>query len=101
MAALARHGLASSATTLHGLAEPRRTATLLAMARHLDAVAIDDALDLFTLLMTTRLINPSRTASNNARREHRRPVGRRTVLLGRRTRAPHRRGRVAAPIPRR
>ena len=67
MAALARHGLASSATTLHGLAEPRRTATLLAMARHLDTVAIDDALDLFALLMTTRLINPARTASNNAR----------------------------------
>ncbi len=67
MAALARHGLVSSATTLHGLAEPRRTATLLAMARHLDTVAIDDALDLFALLMTTRLINPARTASNNAR----------------------------------
>lgn len=67
MAALARHGLASSATTLHDLAEPRRTATLLAMARRLDSVAIDDALDLFALLMTTRLINPARTASNNTR----------------------------------
>jgi len=33
------------------------------MTRHLDAVAIDDALDLFALLMATRLINPARSAS--------------------------------------
>ena len=43
MTALARYGLASTATALLGLAEPRRTATLLAMTRHLDAAAIDDA----------------------------------------------------------
>jgi len=65
--ALARHGLASKATALQELAEPRRTATLLAMTRHLDAVAIDDALDLFALLMATRLINPARTASATER----------------------------------
>jgi len=63
VAALARYGLASKAPTLQALAEPRRTATLLAMTRHLDAVAIDDALDLFALLMATRLINPARSAS--------------------------------------
>jgi len=65
--ALARSGLASKAPTLQALAEPRRTATLLAMTRHLDAVAIDDALDLFALLMATRLINPARTASATER----------------------------------
>lgn len=43
MTALARYGLASSATALFGLAEPRQTATLLAMTRQLDAAAIDDA----------------------------------------------------------
>lgn len=63
VAALARYGLASKAPILSGLAEPRRTATLLAMTRHLDAVAIDDALDLFALLMATKLINPARRAS--------------------------------------
>ena len=63
VAALARYGLASKAPTLQALAEPRRTATLLAMTRHLDAAAIDDALDLFALLMATRLINPARSAS--------------------------------------
>jgi len=63
VAALARYGLASKAPTLQALAEPRRTATLLAMTRHLDAVAIDDALDLFALLMANRLINPARSAS--------------------------------------
>ena len=67
MTALARYGLASTATALLGLAEPRRTATLLAMTRHLYAAAIDDALDLFALLMATRLINPARAASNTER----------------------------------
>jgi hypothetical protein len=67
VAALARYGLASKAPTLAALAEPRRTATLLAMARHLDAVAIDDALDLFALLMATKLINPARRASTAER----------------------------------
>src|ERR1035437_8206282 len=66
-AALARCGLASKDPTLQALTEPRRTATLLAVARHLDAVAIDDALDLFALLMVTRLINPARTASATER----------------------------------
>ena len=41
--------------------------TLLAMTRHLDAAAIDDALDLFALLMATRLINPARAGSNTER----------------------------------
>src|SRR5664280_1126778 len=63
VAALARFGLASKAPILAALAEPRRTATLLAITRHLDAVAIDDALDLFALLMATKLINPARRAS--------------------------------------
>ncbi|WP_035952069.1 Tn3 family transposase [Parafrankia sp. EUN1f] len=67
LASLARYGLASKAPSLAELAEPRRTATLLAVARHLDAVAVDDALDLFALLMATKLINPSRQASNAER----------------------------------
>jgi len=58
-----RFGLASKAPILAALAEPRRTATRLAITRHLDAVAIDDALDLFALLMATKLINPARRAS--------------------------------------
>jgi hypothetical protein len=67
MAALARYGLSSKAPTLAALAEPRRTATLLAATRHLEAVAIDEALDLFAMLMTTRMINPARQVSNNDR----------------------------------
>jgi len=51
-------GLASKAPTLEGLAEPRRTATPLAVARHLDAVATDDALDLFALLMHRGVDHP-------------------------------------------
>lgn len=67
LATLARYGLASKAPILSALAEPRRTATLLAVTRHLDAVAIDDALDLFALLMATKLINPARRASSAER----------------------------------
>ncbi len=64
---LARTGLGSKATALARMSEPRRTATLLAVARHLDAAAIDDALDLFGLLMTTRLLSPARRATAEAR----------------------------------
>ena len=64
---MARYGLSSKAPTWAALAEPRRTATLLAATRHLEAVAIDEALDLFAMLMTTRMINPARRVCNNDR----------------------------------
>lgn len=57
---MARYGFASKAPTLADLAEPRRTATLLAMVRELEAIAVDDTLDLLALLMVTKLINPAR-----------------------------------------
>jgi TnpA family transposase len=63
LAALARYGLAAKAPALRDLAEPRKTATLLATARHLEAAAVDDALDLFDVLMATRLISTARRAS--------------------------------------
>lgn len=66
LAALARYGLAAKAPQLAELAEPRQTATLLATARHLEA-AVDDALDLFDLLMATRIISPARRASREQR----------------------------------
>ncbi|NQU36573.1 MAG: Tn3 family transposase, partial [Actinobacteria bacterium] len=64
---LARYGLASKASSLADLAEPRRTATLLAMVRHLDAMAADESLDVFAELMSTRLINPARNTSDAQR----------------------------------
>lgn len=67
IAALARYGMASKAPLLKELTEPRRTATLLATARHLEAAAVDDALDLFDSLMATRLIGPARRATDKAR----------------------------------
>src|SRR3954452_15803591 len=67
IAALARYGVAGKAPLLRGLAEPRKTATLLATARQLEAVAVDDALDLFDSLMATRLIGPARRATDKAR----------------------------------
>jgi Domain of unknown function (DUF4158) len=56
LAALARHGMVSKAPVLGRLATDRKAATLLATVRHLLAVAIDDALDLFDVLMSTRLL---------------------------------------------
>src|SRR3954452_21101555 len=67
IAALARYGVAGKAPLLRGLAEPRKTATLLATARQLEAVAVDDALDLFDSLLATRLIGPARRATDKAR----------------------------------
>ncbi|WP_431031510.1 Tn3 family transposase [Plantibacter sp. RU18] len=64
LAALARYGMASKAPTLNELAEPRRTATLVALARYLDAVAVDDVLDLFAVLMTTKLLSPAQKATS-------------------------------------
>lgn len=47
MAALARYALRSKAALLERAAEPKRTAMLTAVMRHLEAKAIDEALDLF------------------------------------------------------
>lgn len=57
--ALARHGMASKAVVLRRLPDIRRTATLLATARALQVAAVDDALDLFAVLMATKLIGPA------------------------------------------
>jgi Domain of unknown function (DUF4158)/Tn3 transposase DDE domain len=54
--ALARYGMSAKAPALRELKEPRRTATLVATVRHLEQTAIDDALDLFSVLMQTKLL---------------------------------------------
>jgi len=46
LAALARYGLGSKAASLERAEEPKRTAMLTAVMRHLEAKAIDEALDL-------------------------------------------------------
>nr|WP_146178483.1 hypothetical protein [Nonomuraea fuscirosea] len=67
MKTLAKYGAGTKAPALDRLVEPRRTATLLAVTRSLEAEAIDDALDLFALLMATRLISPARRRSADER----------------------------------
>lgn len=66
MAALARYALGSKAPLLERAAEPKGTAMLTAVMRHLEAKAIDEALDLFQVLMATRLLN---TAKRKAEKE--------------------------------
>ncbi|MFD8916088.1 Tn3 family transposase [Streptomyces sp. NPDC059575] len=67
LSTLARYGQLSKAQTIERAPEPRRTALLTAVVRQLEAQAVDDALDLFALLMATRLISPARRASDRDR----------------------------------
>jgi hypothetical protein len=57
LARLARVGLGSKAPILERTPEPRRTALLTSVVWHLQASAIDDALDLFSVLMQVKLIS--------------------------------------------
>ncbi|KPC84526.1 hypothetical protein ADK82_00275 [Streptomyces sp. NRRL S-4] len=67
LAALARYGLGSKAASLERAEEPKRTAMLTAVMRHLEAKAIDEALDLFQVLMATRLISTAKRATEKER----------------------------------
>jgi hypothetical protein len=67
MKLLARYGLGSKAPALARMEDPKKTATLVAVLQHLEAVAIDDALDLFALLMATRLFSTARRVSAGER----------------------------------
>ncbi|MDP5315718.1 DUF4158 domain-containing protein [Streptomyces poriferorum] len=67
LSTLARYGQLSKAQTIERLPEPRRTALLTAVVRQLEAQAVDDALDLFAVLMANRLISPARRASERER----------------------------------
>jgi len=58
--ALARYGMAASATVLRRHPRERGLATLLATVVHVHAVAVDDALELLDLLMTSHLWGPVR-----------------------------------------
>ncbi len=60
---LARQGLTSDVWVLRRLPGARRTATLVATARVLQVAAVDDALDLFTVLMASKLIAPAQRAA--------------------------------------
>ncbi len=64
LAPLARTGLGSKAPNLERTPEPKRTALLTSVVRHLEASAIDDALDLFALLMQVKLVSAARRATD-------------------------------------
>lgn len=53
---LARYGMAAKAPALARHDDPRRSATLLATTRLLEVRAVDDALDLFEVLVSTELL---------------------------------------------
>jgi len=62
-----RYALGSKAPLLERAAEPKRTAMLTAVMRHLEAKAIDEALDLFQVLMATRLLNTAKRKTEKER----------------------------------
>ncbi|MDF2256007.1 Tn3 family transposase [Streptantibioticus ferralitis] len=64
LATLARVGLGSKAPIMERTPEPKRTALLTSVVRHLEASAIDDALDLFSVLMQVKLISAARRATD-------------------------------------
>ena len=64
LSALARYGQLSKAQTIERAPEPRGTALLTAVVRQLEAQAVNNALDLFTVLMSNQLISSARRASD-------------------------------------
>ena len=64
MAELARHGVTAKAPKIRALEDGRRAATLLATVRHLEGVSVDDALLLFDLLMSTKLLSQAGRAAD-------------------------------------
>ena len=65
--ALARDGLSSKAQAIARRDQPRRTATLVAAVRSLSASAVDDALDVFSVLMATKLIKTAERTSRETK----------------------------------
>ncbi len=64
MAELARRGMTAKAPKIKALEDDRRAATLLATVRHLEGVSVDDALLLFDLLMSTKLLSQAGRAGD-------------------------------------
>ncbi|MGH3199212.1 MAG: DUF4158 domain-containing protein, partial [Streptosporangiaceae bacterium] len=64
MAELARHGMTAKAPKIRALEDDRRAATLLATVRHLEGASVDDALLLFDLLMSTKLLSQAGRAAD-------------------------------------
>lgn len=64
LAELARYGMSADASQIRRHGDGRRSATLLATVRHLEAKAVDDTLELLDLLMTTELLNKAQSATD-------------------------------------
>jgi hypothetical protein len=62
---LARYGMAARAQAISRLSPERRAATLLAVAKHLETVANDDALDLFDSLAAELLARSGRAGDKD------------------------------------
>ncbi|CAI7974465.1 transposase [Frankia sp. Hr75.2] len=63
----ARRLMVTKATTIRGLQDDRKVATVLATVRRLEAVSVDDALLLFDILMATKLLARAERVSDTKR----------------------------------
>jgi hypothetical protein len=63
--ALARYAIGATPHTLSRLAPERRAATLLAVARHLETTAVDDALDLLDVLLADLVARAERISAHD------------------------------------
>ncbi len=66
VAALARFGVTAKAQQISQMSAPRRVATLLATVRELEVCALDDALDVFDMLLDKLLGRVQRAAASSA-----------------------------------
>ena len=64
---LARRGLSADASALRRMPLQRRRSTLLATVRALQVSSVDDVLDLFAVLMTSKLVGPAVRAAAKGR----------------------------------
>jgi Transposase. len=64
---LARYGIGSKTATIRGLAQERRTATLVAMLRVLTQAATDDTMDVFDALVRENLLRRAERESQKTR----------------------------------
>jgi TnpA family transposase len=65
LAVLARYAMGATPHTLARLASDRQAATLLAVARHLETTAVDDALDLVDVLLADLVARAERTSAHD------------------------------------
>ena len=78
---MARYGMTAKAAALRRHPGARRLATLMATVRHLEARSVDDALELFDLLISTELVGRAAAAADKEKARRHPRLARATARL--------------------